>query len=58
MRCAIYCRISEDRTGQEYGISRQLQDARELVRSRGWDVAGEFSDNDISAHKGARRPYR
>jgi site-specific DNA recombinase len=56
MRCAIYCRISEDRTGQEYGISRQLQDARELVRSRGWAEAREFSDNDISAHKGARRP--
>jgi site-specific DNA recombinase len=54
--CVTYCRISEDRTGQELGIARQLEDCRALAAARGWSVVQEFSDNDISALKGSRRP--
>ncbi|MET9264119.1 recombinase family protein [Amycolatopsis sp. NPDC004079] len=55
-RVAIYARISEDTLGLEQGVERQLRDARELVEKRGWSVAEEFADNDISALHGAYRP--
>lgn len=54
-RAAIYTRISEDRAGQELGVTRQLEAARQLAADRGWDVVAEFSDNDISAYRGSRR---
>jgi site-specific DNA recombinase len=54
--CSIlYARISEDDTGLEKGVTRQLADARALAAARGWTVLDEFSDNDISALNGARR---
>lgn len=58
VRAAIYLRISEDKTGEERGVERQLQDALQVVRERGWTVAGEpYQDNSISASKRTvRRP--
>lgn len=56
MRCAIYCRISEDRTGDALGVTRQLDDARRLIADRGWTVVAEHVDNDLSALRGRHRP--
>lgn len=60
VRPAIYVRISDDREGEAKGVARQLEDCRALVESRGWPVAAEYNDNDVSAWKrGTVRPaYR
>jgi site-specific DNA recombinase len=55
-RAAIYARISQDGTGQEQGVQRQLDDCRKFAEDRGWEVLAEYSDNDISAFKGQTRP--
>ncbi|MGZ6527028.1 MAG: recombinase family protein, partial [Actinomycetota bacterium] len=46
---AIYARISSDRDGLALGVERQLADCRELASRKGWPVAEEYIDNDISA---------
>ncbi len=53
---AVYCRISEDRNGDQLGVTRQLEDCRALCAARGWPVAAEFIDNDVSAFDGKKRP--
>jgi site-specific DNA recombinase len=53
---AIYARISSDQTGQALGVQRQLEDCRRLASERGWAVAEEYVDNDISAFRGRDRP--
>jgi len=59
MRAAIYCRISLDATGEELGVTRQLEDCRLLVESLGWTTVEVYVDNDISASSGKVRPeYR
>src|SRR5256885_1042982 len=52
---AIYCRISDDRTGEEAGVKRQEEDCRALAAARGWDVEGLYVDNDISASSLTRK---
>ena len=37
-------------------MTRQLDDGRALLRSRGWESAGEYVDNDLSGLSGKRRP--
>ena len=49
IRAAIYARISRDVTGEGLGVERQLADCRALASERGWAVAEEYVDNDISA---------
>lgn len=56
MKAAIYCRISADRTGEQAGVTRQLEDCRNLAQSSGWIVVEEYVDNDISATSGKQRP--
>ncbi|MFE7630274.1 recombinase family protein [Kocuria sp. NPDC057446] len=53
---AIYARISQDRTGEELGVKRQLADCRTEAERRGWAVAQEYVDDDISAYSGKKRP--
>jgi len=53
---AIYARISSDPTGAALGVERQLEDCRKLAAERGWLVAEEYIDNDVSAFKGKHRP--
>ena len=53
---AIYARISQDRTGEELGVKRQLQDCQAEAERRGWTVAQEYVDDDISAYSGKQRP--
>jgi site-specific DNA recombinase len=55
-RAAIYARISEDRTGGGLGVQRQTEDCRALAAAQGWDVVEVFTDNDVSAYSGKRRP--
>lgn len=56
VRAAIYARISMDSTGDELGVARQLDLARDLITSRGWVEVGAYPDNSISAHSGKHRP--
>lgn len=55
-RAAIYTRISKDTAGLGAGVERQERECRELADSLGWTVAAVFSDNDVSAYRGKRRP--
>lgn len=57
-RCAIYCRISDDREGRSLGVERQEQQCRELAARLGLTVAEVYVDNDISAsrHSAKARP--
>lgn len=55
-RAAIYARISRDTTGEGLGVERQLADCRMIADQRGWTVAEEYVDNDISAFGGKHRP--
>lgn len=49
--------MSFDRSGDERGVQRQLEDCMEIVERRGWELVGEYSDNSISASKRhVRRP--
>lgn len=52
----IYVRLSEDKLGDELGITRQKQDCQKLVEARGWDVVRVESDNDTSAKGTKPRP--
>ena len=52
----VYLRISEDRTGRQSGVSRQLEDCELLANRRGLTVATVLVDNDLSAYDGTRRP--
>lgn len=58
LRAAIYARISDDREGEEKGVSRQLEDCRARAETLGLEIAGTFVDNDISAstRSSKRRP--
>jgi DNA invertase Pin-like site-specific DNA recombinase len=59
MRAGIYLRISQDRTGEEAGVTRQREDCLALVDSLGWQTVEVYQDNDISASSGKPRPeYR
>ncbi|MDL5350554.1 recombinase family protein [Microbacterium sp. zg-YB36] len=56
MNAVIYCRISQDRTGQQAGVERQLKDCRQLAKKLGMTVDHVYTDNDISATSGKTRP--
>lgn len=56
-RAVIYARISHDATGQQAGVTRQVEACTHLAAAREWDLIREpLVDNDISAYNGARRP--
>jgi site-specific DNA recombinase len=58
-RAALYSRISQDREGAGLGVDRQRDDCRALAKKLGWPIAVEYTDNDLSAYSGKRRPgYR
>ncbi|WP_370037784.1 recombinase family protein, partial [Nocardioides sp.] len=53
---AVYARISLDRTGHALGVQRQIEACRERCEALGWPEPKVYSDNDISARSGKRRP--
>lgn len=46
---AIYCRISDDPEGLEYGITRQEEDCRAYAKQGGYDVKYVYPENDRGA---------
>lgn len=56
MRAALYLRISSDPRGEGLGVARQETDCRALCDRLGWDVVDVYTDNDVSAYRGHRRP--
>jgi DNA invertase Pin-like site-specific DNA recombinase len=56
-RVALYCRISEDRSGRREGVEAQERWGRDYAASAWPDMPVEvFSDNDVSAASGDHRP--
>ncbi len=53
---AIYARLSFDRHDDGLGVERQLDECRDYADQRGWTVSTLFTDNDVSATTGVRRP--
>jgi site-specific DNA recombinase len=56
MRIAIYTRISNDPTGHQLGVTRQLEDCHVLADRLGGEVVAHYDDNDLSAFTGKTRP--
>jgi site-specific DNA recombinase len=56
VRAAVYLRQSLDRSGDGLGIDRQRKEVRRLIEARGWTLAAEFVDNDVSALSRKPRP--
>lgn len=54
-KAAIYCRISDDRTGRAAGVDRQRSECQELADRLGWQVVRVHTDNDISASSFTRK---
>lgn len=55
-RVGLYLRISQDRSGKKAGVDRQRKEDRALAAQLGWEIVGEYVDNDVSAYKKKRRP--
>lgn len=54
--CHIYLRISQDRTGEQAGVDRQLKECEALAAKLGLQVEKVWTDNDVSATSGKVRP--
>ncbi|MCT9078772.1 recombinase family protein [Streptomyces fulvoviolaceus] len=52
----LYARISEDPREQRRGVGRQMKDLHVWAADLGGEIAGEWTDNDLSAHSGEERP--
>lgn len=52
----VYARISSDRSGDTLGVQRQIADCLALAERKGWTVAGQYVDDDVSAWSGRARP--
>jgi DNA invertase Pin-like site-specific DNA recombinase/ribosomal protein L37AE/L43A len=55
-RAVVYLRISDDRAGDELGVTRQREDCLKLIQQRAWDLVEVLTDNDTSAKGTAARP--
>ena len=55
-KTAIYCRINDDRDGTGLGVERQEIDCLRLAEDKGLTDIEVFTDNDISAFSGKKRP--
>lgn len=55
-RAGIYCRISDDAKGTGLGVARQEKDCRQLAKKLGATIVDVWTDNDISAFSGKKRP--
>ncbi len=52
----LYARISEDPRDRRRGVNRQMSDLKTFTEENGWEVGGEYVENDVSAHSGEERP--
>lgn len=55
-RVTLYARISLDRSGDSEAPDRQLADLRKYADARGWTVAGEHVDRNLTGWKKVDRP--
>lgn len=55
-KAVIYVRQSQDRSGDELGVTRQRDACARLCEQRGWDVVKTITDNDVSATSRKPRP--
>lgn len=55
-RAAIYCRISQDRSGEQLGVERQEEECRAFAAVRKWEVVAVYADDNISAFSERARP--
>lgn len=56
VRAGVYARISSDREADGLGVARQVADCKRLAERKGWQVAGVYVDDDVSAWSGKKRP--
>jgi site-specific DNA recombinase len=56
MKVAIYARLSKDTSGISENVDIQVRECTAHARSMGFQIAGIFCDNDISASKYSRKP--
>lgn len=56
MKALVYLRISQDRTGERAGVTRQKEDCLKRAAERGWQVSEVLTDNDMSASGKRKRP--
>ncbi|WP_344098541.1 recombinase family protein [Nocardiopsis tropica] len=58
LRVILYGRVSDDHyvgtSGTKRSVNQQLKTGRRIAGERGWEIAGEFWDNDQSASQYAR----
>lgn len=53
----LYARISEDPRDKKRGVRRQMQDLEQYAAEElGGEVAGRYTENDVSAHADVERP--
>lgn len=55
-QAGLYLRISKDRTGEGLAVDRQRDAGAALIELRGWSLAQEYTDNDITGSGRKRRP--
>lgn len=55
VRAAIYDRVSKDRRGDARSVGEQNAENQAAVIDNGWDLAGEYKDNDRSASRFATK---
>lgn len=56
MDVVLYLRLSLDRDGKGLGVARQEEACRALAAEKGWNITSVYTDNDISATTGKKRP--
>lgn len=59
-KAAVYARISDDQKGERLGVQDQAEDCWARIADEDWctcdQTADTYTDNDIGASKGKRRP--
>lgn len=55
MKVGIYARLSRNRDGESTSIDRQVEACKGRLEA-GWSVVETYTDDDISAYSGKRRP--
>jgi site-specific DNA recombinase len=56
MRAAVYCRLSKNRRGKKANTADQERDCLALIESEGWEHAGSYIDDGISASDKSEKP--
>lgn len=56
MRAVTYTRLSRDRNGLSTSVAEQQAECLDEIRKQGWELVGQFTDNDVSASSSKARP--